>query len=197
MRGILVATLIALAAWQLAAAAWIDAKAIVAQRLIGHAWSRSSSAGGEPVKPWPWADTWPVARLQVPAHGKDLYVLAGASGHALAFGPGLEMASSLPGATGVSVIGGHRDTHFAFLRELRAGSLIRITLPGGEWHDYQVAGSHIVDAARETLPLHRGLPSQLLLVTCYPFNTVLAGGSLRYVVSARPLGKPALPAYPL
>jgi sortase A len=107
------------------------------------------------------------------------------------------MASSLPGEEGISVIGGHRDTHFAFLRELRTGSLVRVELPGGMRHDYRVTGSHVVDAARETLPLHRGLPTQLLLITCYPFDALRPGGSLRYVVSAHPVGAVPPTAYPL
>ncbi len=43
---------------------------------------------GAPVKPWPWADTHPVARLIAPAQDADVLVLAGASGRTLAFGPG-------------------------------------------------------------------------------------------------------------
>ena len=30
------------------------------------------------MKPWPWADTWPVARLVVPSLGIDQIVLEGA-----------------------------------------------------------------------------------------------------------------------
>ena len=89
-------------------------------------------------------------------------------------------------ARGVSVIGGHRDTHFAFLQQLQPETPLAVQLPAGNWVHYRVAGAHIVDAARESLPLRAGLPTQLLLVTCYPFDALSAGGSLRYVVSARP-----------
>jgi len=79
--------LLALGAWQFGQGAWIEAKAWLAQALIGRAWAKTL-AGHRNVKPWPWADTWPVARLSVPALGIERYVLAGTSGAAMAFGPG-------------------------------------------------------------------------------------------------------------
>ena len=46
--------------------AWIPAKARIAQVLLELAWQQSLISGGEKtVKPWSWADTWPVARLEV------------------------------------------------------------------------------------------------------------------------------------
>ncbi len=169
--------------WLLASAGWIEMKATLAQHLIGRAWA-ASSVRGEPVKPWPWADTWPVARLQVPRHGQDLYVLAGVSGQALAFGPGFEQASVLPGRPGVSVIAGHRDTHFAFLRDLEPGTLIKVEMPGDQPQEYRVTTRDVIDSARESLALHRRGPSRLLLVTCYPFDSLGASGSLRLVITA-------------
>ena len=56
--------LLALGLWQLGGAALIHGKAWLAQRLLDRAWA-ATLAGGHEVKPWPWADTWPVARLQV------------------------------------------------------------------------------------------------------------------------------------
>ena len=70
--------LLALGLWQLGGAAVIHGKAWLAQRLLERAWA-VTLAGGGPVKPWPWADTWPVARLKVPALDVDLFVLAGAA----------------------------------------------------------------------------------------------------------------------
>ena len=73
--------------WELGHGAWIHAKAWLAQLLLQRAWERTLR-GEAAAKPWPWADTWPVARLRVPAHGVDLIVLSGVSGRTLAFGPG-------------------------------------------------------------------------------------------------------------
>ena len=63
--------------WHLGQAAYIAAKAELAQVLIGKAWQRTL-AGEQAVKPWPWADTWPVARLIMAERDVDLFVLAGA-----------------------------------------------------------------------------------------------------------------------
>jgi len=133
-----------------------------------------------------WADTWPVARLRVPAQDVELLVLAGDSGNALAFGPGHASASAALGSAGLAVIGGHRDTHFAFLRDLPVGALLQLELPDGRWRSYEVESSWIVDASRELLPTDLA-EEMLLLVTCYPFVSLQANGPLRYVVRAIPV----------
>src|SRR5260370_32516006 len=66
---------------------WVHAKAALAQVLLDRAFSQSL-ATGEAVKPWSWADTWPVAREEFPRLGKSAIVLNGSSGQAMAFGPG-------------------------------------------------------------------------------------------------------------
>jgi sortase A len=171
---------------QLAGAALIKAKAWLAPVLIETAWAQTLARGGEPVKPWSWADTWPVARLRAPAQDVELLVLAGDSGNALAFGPGHALASATLGSAGLAVIGGHRDTHFAFLRELPVGALLQLELPDGRWRSYAVESTRVVDASREQLPT--GLTEEaLLLVTCYPFVALQANGPLRYVVRAVPV----------
>ena len=68
-------------------AIWIHAKAVLAQVLLERAFA-ATLATGHDVKPWSWADTWPVARVVGPAAHRSAIVLAGASGQALAFGPG-------------------------------------------------------------------------------------------------------------
>ena len=84
---------------QFGQAGYIHAKAWLAQTLISQAWQKTL-AGDTQVKPWPWADTWPVARLSVPARGVELYVLAGSQGRSLAFGPGHVFGTAAPGAAG-------------------------------------------------------------------------------------------------
>ena len=56
--------LILLAVGFAAAAGRIYLKAWLAQRLLHRAWAATQAEGG-PVKPWPWADTWPIARLSM------------------------------------------------------------------------------------------------------------------------------------
>tara|TARA_R110001599_G_scaffold353742_2_gene596110 strand:- start:107887 stop:108504 length:618 start_codon:yes stop_codon:yes gene_type:complete len=185
-RQLLVLLLVLAGLQQLAAAGLIKAKAWLAPVLIEQAWAESLQNAGEPVKPWPWADTWPVARLRVPAVGVDLPVLAGDSGNALAFGPGHAQASAMLGGRGLAVIGGHRDTHFEFLQYLQPGSRLELQLPDGSWRPYRVHNTIVADTRVQSL-----LPDDsreiLLLVTCYPFDALLANGPLRYVVAALPV----------
>ena len=81
--------LLLLGIYQLSGAAMIEMKATLAPVLIEKSWSQTLRTGELAVKPWPWADTWPVGRLQVSALNVDLLVLEGDSGSALAFGPGV------------------------------------------------------------------------------------------------------------
>lgn len=179
-----VLVLLALAAWQLGGAAWIHAKATLAQHLIASAWEGTKKDGAR--RPWPWADTRPVARLTVPSRGISLYVLAGTSGRSLAFGPGHVGGTALPGSAGNSVIVAHRDTHFAFLRELVAGDLLWLDTPRTRIA-YVVEGTAVVDARRARLAT-AGTGARLVLVTCWPFDAVEANGPWRYVVEARLAG---------
>jgi sortase A len=74
---------------------YIYLKAQLAQLLIERAWQRALAGEAAP-KPWPWADTWPVARLEAPAQGVSLFVLAGSSGRTLAFAPATSRARRSP-----------------------------------------------------------------------------------------------------
>ncbi len=163
---------------------YILVKAEIAQVLLARAWERTLD-GEEAVRPWSWADTWPVARLEAPGHGVDRIVLAGASGAVLAFGPGHLDGTADPGEDGHTVVAGHRDTHFEFLRDLEAGDELWLEDTGGDRRRYRVESFRIVTDADVSVldPRHEDL---LTLVTCYPFDTVVPGGPLRYVVRAVP-----------
>jgi len=168
--------------WQLSQGTYIPAKAWVAQALMQRAWNSADSGVRRPV-PWPWADTWPVARLTASGGDVELIVLSGGSGRTLAFGPGHLSISALPGETGNSVIAGHRDTHFQFLQHVKIGDVIDLTSPDGHEYRYRVSNIDVVDSRRGSLVLDTDRPV-LSLVTCYPFDTLDAGGPMRYVVSA-------------
>lgn len=178
--------LLLLGVQQLAAAGTIKAKAWLAPILIETAWQSTLSSGQVGARPWPWADTWPVARLSAPGQDVALLVLAGDTGNALAFGPGHARASAPLGSNGLAVIGGHRDTHFAFLEKLARGDTLHLQLPSGLLRQYRVTAIDVVNADREFLT-HTVDENVLLLVTCYPFNTLNAGGPLRYRVTALPV----------
>jgi len=178
----LTACLLTVGLWQIGEGSWIYAKARLAQYLLQRAWSRTL-AGETDVKPWPWADTWPIARLTVPAYGIDQIVLNGAYGRTLAFGPGYAESSAFPGSSGTTILTGHRDTHFQFLKRLRQHDEIIIETLAGKSIRYQILDSRIVDSREVSINLDREV-DRLILVTCYPFDAIAAGGSLRYVVTA-------------
>ena len=167
----------------LVSGSWIQIKAVVAQALLERSWQLTKSHGN-PVQPWPWADYWPVAQLKLPRAKSELIVLSGDSGSSLAFAPGWNTKSAKPGVQGVTVISGHRDTHFKILKDIEIGDLIDIVTPQGEAVKYQVKTLEVVDSRVATIKTeHSG--QTLVLVTCYPFDAVVAGGPLRYVVTAK------------
>ena len=169
--------------WQIGQGTYIHAKAILAQALLEMAWAEARE-GQKEVKPWPWADTWPVSRLFVPRLGISRIVLAGASGSSLAFGPGHLFGTSLPGQQGNSVIVGHRDTHFKFLRLLRTGDVITVQNGNKRLPNYLVTETQIV-TKYELQHLAQTRDATLTLITCYPFDAISTGGPLRYVVIAK------------
>ena len=183
LRRLTLGALIALAVALLAAGFWLPAKAELAQHLLNRAWQRTAD-GDAVARPWPWADTHPVARLKLPDSDEPLTVLAGASGRNLAFAPALLDGSAPPGTHGVTVIAGHRDTHFRRLATLAVGDNLTLERPDGSVLTYEVANLDVVDSARAELRLDAD-ESIVVLVTCYPFEAVTPGGSLRYVVTAR------------
>jgi len=181
----IVACVLCLGFWQLGQGAYIPAKAWLAQELMQRAWQRAGEGDQQPV-PWPWADTWPVARLSAMAGDVDLIVLAGGSGRTLAFGPGHLSASALPGTEGNAVIAGHRDTHFNFLQHLDVGESLLIETVSGSKHLYKVTNIEVIDSRRGSLLLDTE-EALLSLVTCYPFEAVESGGPMRYIVTAKML----------
>ena len=160
---------------------WIHAKALLAQVLLERAFA-ASLAGGEPVKPWGWADTWPVARIEVPRLHESEIALAGASGQALAFGPGHVERTPEAGEPGTAVYAAHRDTSFAFLGDVQIGDEIRVTRRDGRTFRFRVTRTSVVrwDASGID-PAADG--HRLVLATCWPLDAKLSG-PLRYLVHA-------------
>ena len=113
-----------------------------------------------------------------------MIVLAGASGRTLAFGPGHTLGTALPGERGTSIVSGHRDTHFAVLEELRRGDEIAIERSDGRIVYYEVEELQVADARTMRIGI-AAEEDALVLVTCWPFDAVVPGGPLRYVVTTR------------
>ena len=185
VRVILIVSFAIAGAWQFGAGVYIHLKAQLAQQLISTAWSRSLQ-GERHVRPWPWADTWPIARLGIPSLDIDLYVLADASGRSLAFGPGVVVGSAVPGEAGNIIIAAHRDTHFRFMRHLPIGTQMTLQTADGKLYRYSVTDAQVLDVRRDYLDVNRP-GSSLTLLTCYPFDVVVPGGPLRYAAMAAPV----------
>lgn len=161
---------------------YIHCKAALAQHLLQRAWQKSVEMH-VPVKPWPWADTWPVARLKVSRLGIDCIVLEGDSGEVLAFGPGHISESTKPVASGNCALVGHRDTSFVFLRDLERGDVIELQNVSDEKRSYQVVSTEVSNG--DDLFLEETVTPWLTLITCYPFNALTSVSEMRFVVFAR------------
>lgn len=161
---------------------YIKGKAVIAQLLLRNAWDQSVNLH-KPVKPWPWADTFPVARLQVERLGIDCIVLEGESGEVLAFGPGHLSNSAEPVAEGNCALVGHRDTSFAFLQDLEKGDVLTLHNISDEKRIYQVVSTTVKN--QDEIFLEETVTPWLTLITCYPFDSLKPGTPLRFVVFAR------------
>lgn len=163
---------------------YMPAKAALAQALLERAWSRVQ-AGETNVRPWPWADIHPVAELEIPRLGARSIVLEGASGEAMAFGPGHMPNTPGIGRRGTAVVAAHRDTQFSVLRDLKPGDSIIATARDGRRTVFRVAALRVVRANASGIDPGDAGPTgaRLALVTCYPFEGVLRS-PWRYVVLA-------------
>jgi sortase A len=170
---------------------YIHAKALLAQVLLERAFA-ATIASGHPAKPWPWADTWPVARIEIGRLNASTIVLAGSSGQALAFGPGHLELTPDAGERGVAVYSAHRDTHFSFLRDVAIGDEITVTRSDGKSFRYRADRMSVVRYDASGID-PRGGGYELVLSTCWPFDAVTPG-PLRYVVHATMLEEAAGPS---
>jgi sortase A len=166
--------------------AYIHAKALLAQVLLERAFTETIATGRK-TKPWSWADTWPVARIEVKRLHASAIVLAGSSGQALAFGPGHVELTPDAGERGTAVYSAHRDTHFRFLRDVVVGDEIDVTRSDGRMFRYLADASSVVrfDASGIS-PLSDDY--ELVLSTCWPFDALTPGPD-RYLLHATMIGQ--------
>ncbi|HUM07071.1 MAG TPA: class GN sortase [Terriglobales bacterium] len=171
-----------------ARAAYMRAKADLAGILVRRAWNESAQSG-KPRAPWPWADTHPVARLQIPHLGYDEIVLDAATPRVLAFGPARLLSSAAPGEPGNIVVAGHRTSWFRPLEGIAQGDAIQL-----DWYDshgglhsrhYAVSAIRVVEP-KDVALLAPTSEDALTLITCYPFGRS-SRSPQRFVVRAEPL----------
>ncbi|MGB0411232.1 MAG: sortase domain-bontaining protein [Pikeienuella sp.] len=159
--------------------AWVPAKAWVGQRMLTTAFLETQNSG-TPIKPWPWADFSAVARITVPRIGAEAIALDASTGAAMAWGPG-----AVPGldrlGTGPVAFAGHRDTHLAFLADLRPGDMVEVEGTDRRKHIYRVTGAQVIDSRKWRFPM---AGNGLMLATCWPLNATTPG-PLRLIISAK------------
>lgn len=155
----------------------IALKAWLAPILISSAWKEQQQTATL-VKPWPWADFHPVARLQLDRLSIDQWVLDDPSARSLAFGPVMVKSA------GSTNLYGHRDTHFSFLQDVHIGDEISLQSIEGQVARYQVVDQKVAKSGDVVLPSD---PEEklLVLITCYPFDAILPGGPQRYIIFAK------------
>ena len=182
-------------------------KAQFAQYLLERAWHRQvvnfDPLTPKKVKPWPWADIYPVAKISFDPFNIEQVVLNNDSGQALAFGPGLYQGDIIYEHNQIEnlyVISAHNDTHFSVLQNLSLNDKVTITFASGISYYFKVDNITIIDTRTEQLvvqqdqkrqqdQVHQGgdyhnelNKKELVLVTCYPFGGVSNQTYFRYVV---------------
>ncbi|MCJ8319111.1 MAG: class GN sortase [Colwellia sp.] len=187
---------------------YIKIKAYLAQVFLDSAWQKTLAQYQVSedvdkllmVKPWPWADVYPVGKLFIPKLDLSYIVLNNDSGQALAFGPGVSGVNkrSTIDANNTQVISGHRDSHFEFLADVVNGDEILFELPSGQIKKYRIDNSFVIDSRIEQVYLPDSIGntlSGLVLITCYPFNSVTASTPFRLIVEANEINKNTFRTY--
>jgi sortase A len=133
-------------------------------------------------KPWVWADMTTVGKISHPRLKQSAIILGAGSYEAMRAGPTLLRGSAKIGEAGTSVIAAHRDTHFAFLKDVRVGDVMQAAGEDGKMQNYRVTHMEVVEA--DEFAIRKDLSENALaLSTCYPFGSQ-RGGTQRYVVHA-------------
>ena len=166
--------------WHISSSGYMLTKAHFAHYLIGQAWQQTL-IDKKSYKPWSWADTYPIAEMTIPRLNEKSYILQGSSGRNLAFSATHLPQSGMPDENKSMIIAGHRDTHFNYLKQVKQGDEILINTVKDSY-SYKITKIEIIDSSENKLFIHN--QQELILITCYPFDSLSSGGKLRYVVRA-------------
>ena len=85
------------------------------------------------------------------------------------------------------MISGHRDTHFNFLKDLRVGDYLVLKTQAGT-STFILDELTVVDQNDFLIDqdyISKLQSPHILLVTCYPFDALIAGGDLRFIAIAK------------
>jgi sortase A len=162
----------------------IELKARAAQILLQYSWHKTLTTGKN-YQPWPSFDGTSILLLEIPNHNISQIVLKGnLSGQSLAFGPSFDENSFLPHEQKVTIISSHRDSHGVYIKKLQLGEEIRLQDQHKNWYSYTIDDFFIINVNEEQIAMENN-SQHLLLVTCFPFDSLQSGTPYRYVVSAK------------
>jgi sortase A len=119
--------------------------------------------------------------LIAPKQNKKVPIYEGTNSSILAKGAGHYSASASPEETDNTIISGHRDTYFRFLKDVSKNDKIIIQTNKGIF-TYRIRKSEIVSASAETILTPKSRPI-LTLTTCFPF-TYIGDAPERYILTA-------------
>jgi sortase A len=134
-----------------------------------------------------------IGEIYFPKLDKRVAILEGTGRAELKKGAGHDEGSAAIGASGNSVLAGHRDTVFRGLGKLEKQDLIELETADGKFI-YEVTGSTIVDGEARGA-IKPGDEPVLTLITCYPFSYVGSAPD-RYLLSARLIASEPLERQP-
>jgi sortase A len=123
-----------------------------------------------------------IGRIEIPAIGREDFVVEGTDTANLRKGPAHYPETPLPGERGTAAIAGHRTTYGAPFRDiddLRHGNVIRLDMPYGRYV-YRVERIKIVDDSDFSV-LRKVRYDRLVLSACHP----LYSAAQRVVAFAR------------
>ncbi len=125
-----------------------------------------------------------IGRLEIPRLALSVMLMEGDDAKTLRRAVGHIRGTPLPGHAGNVAIGGHRDSFFRPLRNIRENDTIVITTFEGQYR-YRVVSTSVV-APDDVAVLNASEGEILTLVTCYPFYFVGAAPD-RFIVRAERL----------
>lgn len=145
--------------------------------------SLRAAAAAEPRRPAPVSllSGDPIAILEIARIGLSGVVTEGDDAGVLAHAIGHLPDTPLPWQSGNSALAAHRDGLFRPLRDVRAGDLLRLRTPYGDFN-YRVRETLIVQPD-DLWVLDPTAVTMLTLISCYPFDFIGAAPE-RFIVRA-------------
>ncbi|HEX6323500.1 MAG TPA: class D sortase [Vicinamibacterales bacterium] len=123
-----------------------------------------------------------IGSIEIPRLGVSAIVREGVDAPTLRRAVGHVPETALPGDAGNIALAAHRDSFFRPLKDVRAGDVINLRTPDGDF-TYVVRETRVTGPAEMSVLAPTAEPT-LTLITCYPFHFV-GDAPDRFIVRAR------------